>query len=187
MPKNRHLTSDEIKGASGSIQLSSGLTGIDQTFTQSDNLLFDVLSKELVLTDGTIKLSKLGTTSNGFLSVGEDGEVIFVSDEVGIEFEDRDITPNPTSGDNQPTGVFITNTPFSNSNVRVLVNGLGVNIGDGEKTKDCYFSSDSGVTAKLISNITSGDEIYWNGNISGYELDQDDLIDILYDASSKDV
>jgi hypothetical protein len=67
------------------------------------------------------------------------------------------------------------------------VNGLGVNIGNGVKTKDCYFSSDQGITPKQISNITSGDELYWNGSIAGFQLDGGDLIDIVYDASSNDV
>jgi hypothetical protein len=107
--------------------------------------------------------------------------------EVGVETDsDLNQTPNVTSIDGNPTGVFITYTPFSDSNVQILVNGISINLGHGFKNKPCYFSADGGVTARLIADIEAGDQLYWNGSIAGYELDTTDDIDISYQKSSLD-
>lgn len=75
------------------------------------------------------------------------------------------------SSDDQDTGLTITRTPAGDSGVIVAVNGVGVKIGDGSKTGgDCYFSGDSGLTARAISAITASDKLFWNGVIAGYGL-----------------
>jgi len=71
-------------------------------------------------------------------------------------------------------------TPYNDSFVEIYINGLLTSIGDGVKTKHCYFSDDAGVTAKLINNITYGDLLYWNGSIAGYQLTIVDIISFLY-------
>ena len=108
--------------------------------------------------------------------------------ETGVETsDDLDWIPNNTTADGDYTGITITYTPYSDSNVQVTVNGLGANLGDGVKTKDCYFSGDNGTTARAIADITAGDQLHWNGSIAGFELEDTDLVDIIYDASSNDV
>jgi len=108
--------------------------------------------------------------------------------EVGVETpSDLNQVPNVTSSDGDATGVFITYTPFLDSNVQILVNGVDVNVGDGVKTKACYFSGDGGTNARSISDITAGDQLHWNGSIIGYELDNTDEVDVIYDASSTDL
>ena len=110
--------------------------------------------------------------------------------EVGVETDaDLNKIPNVTSiGLSDPTGVFITYTPFHDSNVQVLVNGINVTVGNGVKTRECYFSNHpTGDNARLIADITEGDQLFWNGDIIGYELDGGDEIDIIYDASSNDI
>ena len=63
--------------------------------------------------------------------------------------------------------------------VRVMINGLEVQVGIG---KECYFSGDNGVTARDNGEETIGDYLYWNGSIAGYELKvaDGDEIDFLY-------
>ena len=100
---------------------------------------------------------------------------------------DLDQTPSVTTGDDSPTGVFISYTPYNDSSVQVHVNGISVNVGDGVKTSHAYFSGDNGASARFIKDITANDQLYWNGNIVGYDLDGSDEIDIIYDASSDDV
>ena len=85
------------------------------------------------------------------------------------------------------TGITIEYTPFADSNVEVKINGIGVNLGNGVLTKDCYFSNDGGITPKLIKNIEAGDILYWNGANAGYELDPLDDIDFEYEASNLDL
>ena len=106
--------------------------------------------------------------------------------DTGVEVYQRDLSPANTNGDASPTGITITYTPFLDSAVDIIVNGVGVSEGDGVKTSDCYFSNDGGATAKLNANIEAGDELYWNGNIAGYELSTTDNIDIIYSKSALD-
>jgi hypothetical protein len=61
-----------------------------------------------------------------------------------------------------------------------MLNGIQVEVGDNSKLKACYFSNDAGSTAKSIENITSGDEIIWNGVVAGFDLDTNDYFDINY-------
>lgn len=108
--------------------------------------------------------------------------------EVGVETDsDLNQTPSVTVEDGDPTGVFISYTPFRDSNVQILINGINVNLGDGLKNQPCYFSADGGVNARLIKDIAAGDQLYWNGSIAGYQLDATDEVDVIYDASSDDV
>jgi len=63
----------------------------------------------------------------------------------------------------------------------VSVNGVIVDVGDGAKNQDCYFSGDGGATARAIENIAAGDTIHWMGSIAGYQLDTTDRISLNYD------
>jgi hypothetical protein len=67
--------------------------------------------------------------------------------------------------------------------VEVLVNGLGVALGDGTPNSGCYFSNDGGATARQINDITAGDLLYWNGTIAGYQLSAGWRIDFNYNAA----
>lgn len=106
--------------------------------------------------------------------------------EVGVNTgSDKNLTSNTTSGNYAATGIQISYTPFADSDVSVRINGIEVNLGD--KTSECYFSNDNGLTAKTIANITAGDELYWNGLIAGFDLDTLDDIDLSYQANRIDL
>ena len=100
---------------------------------------------------------------------------------------DQDLTPIVTNGNFASTGITITHTPWSDGRVDIRVNGMGVNVGDGTKSKDCYFSVDGGTTARAMADIVAGDELFWNSTISGYILDGADDVDINYEAASDDI
>jgi hypothetical protein len=73
-------------------------------------------------------------------------------------------------------------TPALASYVSVDVNGIGYTVGNGVKNKDCYFSSDSGTTAKATNALTSGDILYWVGSVAGFQLDASDVVDFSFPA-----
>lgn len=83
-----------------------------------------------------------------------------------------------------PTGLFITATPSNDSYVTVVVNGQLQRVGDGVKTKDCYFSADAGTTAKAIAAIVATDELIWVANAANadFPLDALDVIDLNYNV-----
>ena len=100
---------------------------------------------------------------------------------------DYNKNPSATSSDEDTTGLTITYTPFGDGAVIVKVNGLQVSLGNGAKDQAAYFSADGGTTAKSVADIAAGDTLYWMGSIASYQLETDDGIDIVYDASSNDV
>lgn len=80
------------------------------------------------------------------------------------------------------SNIPLLKTPLLKGAVSVFVDGIRASLGDGVKTKVCYFSSDSGVTAKTLDTLESDDKLYWNGSIAGFQLDENDVIDIEYNA-----
>lgn len=90
----------------------------------------------------------------------------------------------PTSGNYQFTGLTMQYTPYKDGAVNVLINGISVSEGDGNRNAEAYFSNDGGLTAKSISNIEAGDELYWNGTIAGFDLTNTDNIDVEYQRTT---
>ena len=108
--------------------------------------------------------------------------------ETGVQTRaDYNQAPSVTSSDGDTTGLTITYTPFEDGAVIIKVNGLQINLGDGAKDEAGYFSADGGTTARSVASIAAGDTFYWMGSIAGYQLEADDDIDFVYDASSNDV
>lgn len=93
---------------------------------------------------------------------------------------DKDQSPTTTSGDEAQTGVTIASTP--DGYVLVFVNGQLQNL-TGDKLGDCYFSADGGTTARALTSIVSGDELIWNGNNAGFDLDNtNDKVTLAYEV-----
>lgn len=63
--------------------------------------------------------------------------------------------------------------------VQVFVNGIKAHV-KGDKTGDCYFSANAGVTAKALGSAVATDKLYWNGSVAEYELAVTDVIDFDY-------
>ncbi len=84
------------------------------------------------------------------------------------------------------TGISTTPAPTTNANgayVVVRVNGIAYQVGDGDRTHDCYFSGDGGATARAFGAIVVTDLLYWNGSVAGFQLAAaTDKIDFLYDV-----
>jgi autotransporter family porin len=91
------------------------------------------------------------------------------------------MTASVTAADfNVACATSLAATPARSGYVDVQVNGASVEVGNGIKTKDCYFSSDAGTTAKAFTAFASGDLLYWVGSVAGYELAATDKISFNY-------
>jgi hypothetical protein len=126
--------------------------------TQS-GLTFSSGDLQVLLDDSTIKINP--------------GGEIFVS---GNSVYQTGI-PQPSNGNNSPTGITVSSSPLGYSTVKVFVNGQIQVLGTG--STDCYFYDGTGPVQ--LENISIGDELYWNGLISQWELSSNDLILIIYE------
>jgi hypothetical protein len=98
-----------------------------------------------------------------------------------IPFTERNKTPLVTQGIGQPTGITIGNNPSPTSYIEVNVNGVIIDVGNGLKMQwPCYFSRDGGIIPLMYSEIQTGDQLYWNSNIAGFDLETTDTIDLNY-------
>lgn len=104
-----------------------------------------------------------------------------VHDSPSLTTADKIQTPSgPTSGDGSTTGITLSFTPALDSYVQVFINGVKYTVGDAVKTENCYFSNDGGTTAIALTALVAGDELIWNGTISGFELGVTDVVEFGY-------
>ena len=85
-----------------------------------------------------------------------------------------------TNGDKQYTGITLTTTPTDFNSVQVFINGQSQLIGNNTLNSSCYFSNDGGVSSILLSKLQDGSSLYFNGNIAGFNLDEQDIIQVIY-------
>ena len=133
-----------------------------------------------VLKDGT----SLSSSANGLKVNLNSNNSIAIKGGAGLasaipDGNDIGQTPSAVSANATSTGLTITNQPVGL--VRILVNGVQAELGNGVLDKDCYFSSDGGTTPKGFTAIASGDTLFWNGgNAGSYALEISDLVDFIY-------
>lgn len=119
-------------------------------------------------------------------------------DEVGVNVsvDKNQVVIANTTHDHFVTGINIDYTPFQDGDVIVKINGIEVNVGDGDNMEDSYFTdptdaayntSGNPMPARLIKDISAGDILIWNPSAAGYALDTADDVDIIYQASSYDL
>ena len=92
-----------------------------------------------------------------------------------------------TDGNGSPTGVHITYSPYYDSYVMVEVNGISVEVGDSLTESSVYFSSNNGATAVEIEAIRTGDQLIWNADVAGFELEAGDDINLIYEADVDEI
>ena len=138
------------------------------------NVTFEEISKGSAVTRNIFQVGDVITYET-------DQQGLILDDVPKFTKEDEGKTSSVTSGNGARTGITLTSAPHENGNVTINVNGLQSSLGDAVKTKECYFSRDTGTTALAINSLTVGDELIWNGTIAGYELDATDKIDVIYE------
>jgi hypothetical protein len=89
--------------------------------------------------------------------------------------------PSVTSGNDSDTSITITSTPNDYSRIEVYVNGQKQRLGSVNTTLDCYFGTQSGSSISLF-NVESGNTLFWNGTIAGFELSTTDNVEIVYES-----
>ena len=130
-----------------------------------------------------------GTTfSNGAVAVVVDNTTIQInsSGELTVvagasqPFTQYGTMMSATTGNDANTFFGLALTPNDYSRIQLYVNGQLQRLGNGTTAQDCYFGSPG--NAKFLSDLASGDTLYWNGNNAGFNLASGDNIDIAYEA-----
>lgn len=130
---------------------------------------------------GTLYLRSTGELYQKQSSAPGTWELIGGSAAVGLSATNKNMVASLTTSDGDvgcATGLASSLTGW----VLVMVNGMSARVGNGVKTLDCYFSGDAGVTARTVGALQSGDLLYWNGSIAGYQLTPSDVIDFVFSA-----
>jgi hypothetical protein len=88
------------------------------------------------------------------------------------------VSPSTThNGTASLTSIVLTQTPSIAFTVEIYVNGQRQSLGE-TNTSNCWFGTVN--SAILFTNLSSNDAFVWNADGSGFELDTDDIIDIVY-------
>lgn len=182
----------------GKLNLISLIDSLSINFNTTDTIkvteeqTLEGMSYSFNIADTSIDTTKLDTGAfggavNGYVLSAENNQFKWVPKPLdgknGIESANSiyQLTPTlATNGDNSYTGIDIANTPNAITSIRIIVNGQLQILGDGDNTKQFYFTND-GVTPLPFENITKGSKLYYNGVISGYDLTPNDTVLILYE------
>lgn len=93
-----------------------------------------------------------------------------------LTWQNKDMAAETTTTDfDEACATAIAATPRATNNangayVAVTVQGIQYSVGDGVRTKVCYFSGDGGATARAKGAIVAGDKLYWVGSVAGFQL-----------------
>lgn len=165
-------------GTGGNITLSidSNLSGQGLTFSSG---IMDVVwggtSSGLTFSNNAIGVAVDGTT----LQINSSGQLSVVVSGGSIPIYQESI-PLVTIGDDSATGILLSATPSNYSRIEIFVNGQRQRIGNNDTSKDCYFGS-APSTPISFNSLVSGDQLYWNGIIAGFDLSTTDIVEIVYE------
>lgn len=85
-----------------------------------------------------------------------------------------------TSDGDAATATTVVAAPAAGSWIRMVVNGIDVDIRSGSKAGEAYISGDGGTNARTFANVVAGDTIHWNGSVATYELAATDWASLFY-------
>jgi len=139
------------------------------------------------LSDNSITQNKLAVTTDSVINptsvtTKEWVEYTVTSGITGLTYSSQNLNMVASvtivnTGANLACNTGITQIP--NSIVRVNVNGVEVSVGGNVSPYDCFFSP-NGTTVRAVGAETINDKLYWNTNITFYQLDATDKIDFIY-------
>ena len=165
-------------GTGGNITLSidSNISGQGLTFSSGVmDVVWGGTSSGLTFSNNAIGVAVDGTT----LQINSSGQLSVVVSGGSIPIYQESI-PLVTIGDDSATGILLSATPSNYSRIEIFVNGQRQRIGNNDTSKDCYFGS-APSTPISFNSLVSGDQLYWNGIIAGFDLSTTDIVEIVYE------
>lgn len=187
----------------GGLQIDSTVAGAGLSFSSGVVNVETTVNKGLTFSttgaDGTLEVylkpnggltfsqGQITTVVDGVTIDVVNGQLTAIGGAAQPEYSQMHLTPLATAANTngQATGLTLSYTPNDYSRVSIFVNGQLQYLGNGvtASTTDCYFSADGGTTAKTITNLVAGDQLYWNGGVNnaGFRLTTTDRVDIVYE------
>jgi phage-related tail fiber protein len=184
---DRVLLKNQTTASQNGIYIFNGSGSAMTRSTDADSSSEVTPQMAVSVEEGTANASTSWRLSNtGVIVVGTTSltfQLFFSVTSPVLKTQNKNMTASVTSADfSLACAASIALTPANGGYVMVMVNGNQETLGDGVKTRSCYFSADSGTTAKAIASIVAGDLLYWVGSVAGYQLDATDIIDFNYQA-----
>lgn len=179
---SRVLVKDQSTGSQNGVYVSAaGAWARAADFDSTTEVQGAVVSVNAGTSNGDKRFAQttdavtVGTHTMVFVDIGSGGVAAYPVE------DNKDMTAAVTAADyDDACATTVATTPSGDGYVQVFVNGVKYPVGDGVRTKACYFSADGGTTARAISAIAAGDTLYWVGSVAGFELAATDRIDFDY-------
>jgi hypothetical protein len=179
------------------ITVSDGIFGGGSSSTVNLSLTSSVAGVGLTYASGVLDIELTPNKGLSFSSSGPDSTLELLIDvNSGLTFSNGALSllsgsSQPvyqqynmlanTSGDFQATGLTLSFIPNDYSRIQLFVNGQIQLLGNGVSSSvDCYFWN--GFNAVSFNNLTVGDELYWNGTESEFDLEIGDSIYLIYET-----
>ena len=138
------------------------------------------------LADATITQEKMNITTDSVILSTDvttkqyvDNAVNSGMSNLSYSNSDFNITALVATGSTPTLACNKTVTDIPQGGIRVYINGIEVNVGDG---LDCFFAPEgTGTpTPRNFGSEQQGDYLWWNNGTSPYNLDTQDSIDYVY-------
>jgi phage-related tail fiber protein len=184
---DRVLLKNQTTASQNGIYVFNG-AGVAMTRSTDADSSSEVTSQLAVsIEEGTVNaLTSWRLTNTGTITIGTTSltfQLFFSVTSPVLRVSNKVMAASVTSVDfSLACSTALVSTPANGSYIIVSINGKTETLGDGVRTRDCYFSGDGGVTAKAISAIVAGDLLYWVGSVAGYQLDATDIVEFNYQA-----
>lgn len=101
---------------------------------------------------------------------------------------DKQLVPLATAGDQQDTGIVLTDQPAPNGTgtdkgyVAVFVNGMECTVGDGSNVSSMTYFGPDAATARALDEVLIGDTLFWNDSVAGFSLAPTDIVTLIYEV-----
>jgi len=172
-------TSNGVTIINDIVQVNQTIAGQGLTFSSGVvDMVWGGTATGTTFSNDSVAVVVDGTT----IQINSSGQLTVVSG-VSQPVYDRYLGSTTTADGQLATTSALSATPNDYSRVQVFVNGQQQRLGNGTKVGvDCYFSSDGGTTAKNLSALVLGDNLYWNGSVAFFQISTSDVVEIVYES-----